>query len=112
KIEHFGDRGGLLHRPATQCLSDSGDAAVKGRTALGGEPAKELSLACRAGVFDPQVKTSASQRVADPSFLIRRKHDKRKGARLYHAQFGNAELPSAEHFKQHGFEGRTDLVEF
>src|SRR5260370_28379141 len=64
------------------------------------------------GVFEAQVETSSSQRIAKTPLFVRTKHHERCRGCRYRPEFRHCNLPGAEDLKQQCFKTLIHFVEF
>jgi hypothetical protein len=87
EIDHLGDRGRLFERVVAEGKSDSGNATMEAAAGVRGAAGDDLRFALRCRMFDTDVETAATDRIAQPALFVTGQDDEggaagRNGAKL------------------------------
>src|SRR4029077_20434379 len=82
------------------------------RTVASTADTQDLRFPLHRGVFEAQVETSSSQRIAKSPLFVRTKHHERHRSCRDRPEFRHCNLPGAEDLKQQCLKTLIHLVEF
>src|SRR5260370_9497970 len=93
-------------------MCQPGKLASQAWTLASAADTQDLGFPLDRGVFETQVETPASQRIAKAPFFVRTKHDKRYRRGRYRPKFRYRDLPGTEDFEQQCLKLLVHFVEF